>query len=267
MTDLVRRATADDYATYTELFRELGVDDPIASPDRFTRDLAPKILFYERDGQPVGYVGHYALGRDGYIGNLVVAPRARGARIGEALMHAAAADLRAWGASERWHLNVKVDNAPAIRLYERVGMRRAYASVALRLSWAAAERLPVDPSVTASPAAPEHDGDLERELGVLEGQLGVQRKRPGRLLVQLRRAHGEPAGVACFDPAFPGAFPFAVAQPGLAGAMLRAVRPHARPEDTQVNVVVEHHDALADALVAAGAEVRVRLLHYIGPLP
>src|SRR5512144_2052691 len=107
MTDLVRRATADDYAVYTELFRELDIEDPIPSEDRFARDLVPKILFYERGGQPVGYVSHYALGRDGYIGNLVVAPHARGARIGEALLRAAAADLRAWGASERWHLNVK----------------------------------------------------------------------------------------------------------------------------------------------------------------
>jgi GNAT superfamily N-acetyltransferase len=267
MTDLVRRATADDYATYTALFRELEVDDPIASADRFARDLAPRILFYERDGQAIGYVGHYALGRDGYIGNLVVASHARGARIGEALLHAAAADLRAWGASESWHLNVRVNNAPAIRLYERVGMRPAYPLVALRMTWADAERLPIAAGVTASPAAAEDDRDLERVLGVLEGQLAVMRGRPGRVLLQLRGAHREPAGVACFDPAFPGAFPFAVARPALAGALLRAVRPHARPDDTQVNLVVEHHDELVGALIAAGAEVRLRLIHYIGPLP
>lgn len=267
MTDLVRRARADDYAAFTELFRELGVDDPIASADRFARDLVSKILFCERDGQAIGYVAHYTLGRDGYIGNLVVAPHARGARVGEALMRAAAAELRAWGASERWHLNVKVDNAPAIRLYERVGMRPAYPLVAVRMSWQAAERLPVDPGVSASLAGLEDDADLEHALGVLGGQLAVIRARPGRVLVQLRGAHGEPAGIACFDPAFPGAFPFAVVRPALAGALLHAIRPYARPDDTQVNLVVEHHDALAEALVAAGAEVRLRLLHYIGPLP
>jgi GNAT superfamily N-acetyltransferase len=267
MTELVRRATADDYATYRELFRELDIDDPIPSAERFARDLAPRILFYERDGRAIGYVAHHVLARDGYIGNLVVAPHARGARIGEALMHAAAADLRAWGASERWHLNVKAGNASAIRLYERVGMRPAYPSVALRLAWADAERMPIAAGVTASPVVPEDDGDLERALGVLDGQLPVIRGRPGRVLLQLRGTHGEPAGVACFDPAFPGAFPFAVARPALAGALLRAIRPHARPGDTQVNLVVEHHDELVGALIAAGAEVRLRLLHYIGPLP
>lgn len=267
MTDLVRRATVEDYAAFTEMFRELEVDDPVPSAERFARDLVPKILFYERGGRPVGYVAHYSLGRDGYIGNLVVAPHARGARIGEALMRAAAADLRAWGASERWHLNVKVGNAPAIRLYERVGMRPAYPLAALRLAWQAVEHLAVEPGFAASIAGPEDDADLERALGVLQGQLAVMRRRPGRVLIQLRGAQGEPAGIACFDPAFPGAFPFAVARPGLAGALLRAVRPHARPDDTQVNLVVEHHEALADALIAAGAEVRLRLLHYIGPLP
>jgi len=267
MTDLVRRATADDYATHCELFRELGVDDPVPTEERFARDLAPKILFCERDGRAIGYVAHYVLGRDGYIGHLVVAPHARGARIGEALMHAAAADLRAWGAGERWHLNVKANNASAIRLYERVGMRPAYPSVSLRLAWAAADRMPIAAGVTASPVVPEDDRDLERALGVLDGQLAVGRGRPGRVLLQLRGAHREPAGVACFDPAFPGAFPFAVARPALAGALLRAIRPHTRPGDTQVNLVIEHHDELVGALVAAGAEVRVRLLHYIGPLP
>ena len=31
--------------------------------------------------------------------------------------------------------------------------------------------------------------------------------------------------------------------------------------------VIEDDDALADALIAAGAVVRMRLLHYAGPLP
>jgi uncharacterized protein YaiI (UPF0178 family) len=32
-------------------------------------------------------------------------------------------------------------------------------------------------------------------------------------------------------------------------------------------LVIEHDDALADALIAAGAVVRMQLLHYAGPLP
>jgi hypothetical protein len=102
---------------------------------------------------------------------------------------------------------------------------------------------------------------------VLAGRLRIIRARGNRVIVQLRNPGGAPVGLACFDPAFPGAFPFAAARPGLAAPLLRAIAPHARPGDTSLQVVVERDDALVDALRAAGAEIRMRLVHYIGPLP
>lgn len=267
MIDRVRRATAEDYAVFRELFRELAVDDPVPTAERFARELAPRILCYERGGEVIGYVSYYTLASVGYVSNLVVAPAARGARIGEALLDAAARELRTLGATERWHLNVKADNAAAIRLYERVGMQQAYGTTALRLSWASAERLPVDDVATAAPIAPDDDAEIERAFGLLAGRLQFNRSRAGRVLIQLRDAQRAPLGVACFDPAFPGAFPFAVVRPALAGSLLRAIRPHARPDDPAVDVVIERDAALADALIAAGAELRQRLLHYAGPLP
>jgi ribosomal protein S18 acetylase RimI-like enzyme len=268
MTDAIRRATANDYPAFAVLFRELGVDDPTPSSERFGAELAPRILICERAGAPIGYVSYDKLAANGYVRNLVVAPDARGAGVGAALMTAAATQLRALGVTAAWHLNVKADNAAAIRLYERFGMRIEHRSVALRFAWAHLDRLPADDApVTVLPVAAGDDDDVERALGILGGRLQVSRARGGGVLLQLRDAQLAPVGVACFDPALPGAFPFCATRPALAAPLLRALAPHARPGDLDLQVVIEDDDDLADALIAAGAVVRMRLLHYAGPLP
>lgn len=267
MIDQIRPASADDYPAYAVLFRELGVDDPTPSAERFAADLAGRTLIYERDGAAIGYVCYNNLAGRGYIQNLVVTPRARGGRIGEALMIAAARALRAWGVTGEWNLNVKVDNAPAIRLYERLGLRAVYPMVVLRVAWANLDRLPVDAApVTVGPVSDDDVDELERVLGLLAGRLRLARSRTGRTTLQLRDRQGAPAGVACLDPAL-GAFPFAVLRPGLAAPLLRGLAPHARPGDPALKIVIEHDDALSGALITAGAEVSLRLLHYAGPLP
>lgn len=267
MSDKIRAATADDYPAYTTLFRELGVDDPIPSVERFAVDLIPRILIYERHGAAIGYVCYNNLAGRGYIQNLVVAPEARGARIGEALMTAAAHALRTWGVTGEWSLNVKVDNAPAIRLYERLGLCPVYPTIVLRLAWTRLDRLPVEAApVTVAPVSDEDVDELERVLGLLAGRLRLARSRPGRATLQLRDGQGAPVGVACLDPAM-GAFPFAVPRPGLAGPLLRALAPHVRPGDPEIKLVIENDEVLSAALSAAGAEVHLRLLHYAGPLP
>lgn len=269
MTDAIRGATAHDYAVYAVLFRQLGLDDPTPSAERFATELAPRTLICERDGQPIGYVYYDQLAVNGYIRNLVVAPAARGTGVGASLLTAAARQLRARGVTDAWHLYVKADNATAIRLYERFGMRVEHRSVALRFAWAHLDRLPEAEAahVTVLPVPAEDDDDIERALGILGGRLGVSRARGGNVMRQLRDAQLAPVGVACFDPAFPGAFPFCTSRPELAARLLGALAPHARPGDLDLQVLVEDDDALADALVAAGAVVRMRLLHYAGPLP
>ena len=183
-------------------------------------------------------------------------------------MAAAATALRTAGASADWHLNVLVDNTAAIRLYERLGFQVEHRSVALRMAWASVARLAADPAaVTAHPIAAAEDDDVERALGVLSGRLEMARTRGGYVLRQLRDAELAPVGVACFDPAFPGAFPFRVARPALARQLFDALAPHARPGDLDLQVVIEDDDALIDALIAAGAEPRHRLLHYVGRIP
>ena len=71
---------------------------------------------------------------------------------------------------------------------------------------------------------------------------------------------------AVFDPTFPGAYPFRAKTIDDATSLLHALRPHARPNDDIINVVTEDQEALADALIAIGATVRIETMHMRGPL-
>ena len=112
---------------------------------------------------------------------------------------------------------------------------------------------------------------VESAMRLMSGQLQAARTTGDRVLMMLEERAAsdlpEVAGVAAFDPLFPGAFPFAVARPELALVLLRALRPYARPDDTFIGLVVEDQPALVDALLAAGAEVRLKTFHMKGSLP
>jgi hypothetical protein len=95
----------------------------------------------------------------------------------------------------------------------------------------------------------------------------MARRRDGRVTIQLRDAELAPVGVACFNSGFPGALPFCAARPTLAAPLLRALAPYPRPREPDLQIVIEDDAALAGALVAAGAVVRMQLLHNAGPLP
>jgi hypothetical protein len=70
--------------------------------------------------------------------------------------------------------------------------------------------------------------------------------------------------VAVFDPAFPGAFPFRVARPALAKALLQGIRHHARPEHGFVNLVIEADSERVEWLRSAGANARFEIVQYQG---
>lgn len=260
---MIRGATRADYGTFATLFRELGTDDATPTIDRWTSDLVRETLISERDGKVLGYVSFYTLSEAGHVRNLVVAPEARNDGIGDELMRAAANAMRARGIGE-WHLNVKRDNEPAIRLYENLGMHVEHRSTVLRVPWQCVGALPHEPATTL-PVAPEEDDDIERALGLLAGRIAMLRMRTGRALVQLRDERCAPIGFASFDPALPGAMPFRVVRSGLAGTLLDALRPYATGDHLQI--VVDDDTALAELLLASGAEARLQLLHYRGALP
>jgi GNAT superfamily N-acetyltransferase len=265
-TPIIRPARISDYEAFARLFPELGVDDPVPAASRWEAEMATNTLVAERGGAVVGYAFFQLLHGAGYIRHVVVSPAARRGGIGVQLMAAVAAKMRAFGARQ-WHLNVKPDNVAAIRLYESLGMRRQYESSALRLPWRCLDRLP-NPSIAvrAAPISSAEEAQVEVAMKLVSGQLADARGREGRLLMQLRDGSGRVAGVAIFDPGFPGAFPFRVAAPALAGALLRELCVHARPEHDFIQIVTEDDRPLRDLLVSVGATVHLDFLHFEGAL-
>lgn len=265
-----RPATPDDYPRYTELLAELGVDDPVPPREKWEAELLPNILFLERAGQPVGYGLTMVIGELGYVMNVVVSPQARGRGIGAELMRAIAERLRGAGC-RRWCLNVKVDNVPALRLYARFGLTKAYDTAALRMPWSRVDALPEGPTgTTASLLEATAHGPFEERFRLPPGTLAARRARRGRVVVALTEPSASAsvavAGVAMFDPAYPGAFPFRVARPDLARPLLEAMRAWARPEHDHVGLTVEDDPALDATLRAAGAQVRFELVYMEGEI-
>jgi ribosomal protein S18 acetylase RimI-like enzyme len=82
-------------------------------------------LAWEEDGAVVGFVGafHHKRWRIGHVYTLNVRPDARRRGVGKALMLECERRLADLGMA-RLALEVQVENAPAIALYERLGYRR-----------------------------------------------------------------------------------------------------------------------------------------------
>lgn len=261
-----RKAQASDYESFSRLFADLGAGDPLPSRARWEAEMVPFTLFLEREGEIVAYGYFQALRGTGYVRQIVVAPGERGKGIGGVLMRALGRQLVAAGCAN-WCLNVKEDNTPGIRLYTACGMRVAYASTAFRLPWSVLARLPREEEAPAVHGIePADDAAIEAAFELPPGQITELRARGGRVLLRLATREGL-GGFACFDPSFPGSFPFRVVRPSLAVHLLEAMRSHARPEHDFTGVVVENAPAVRDVLVQAGAEVRLALLHMKGPIP
>ncbi|MDX2088724.1 MAG: GNAT family N-acetyltransferase [Kofleriaceae bacterium] len=254
---MIRPAAETDYPAFATLYRELGLEEPPPPRDG--------TLVAEREGRLDGYIHFHTLGRIGYVRNLVVTDTSYAAGYGTDLMLAAATALRQVGVYE-WHLNVRDGNTSAIQVYEKLGLRRAHRSTALRFPWARLPELP-GAAATAMPVAPAEDDDIERELGMLAGQLAMARLQPTNVLVQLRDDACAPVGFAAFDQRVPGARVFRVAHPDYAASLLTALHAHAQPTHHDLALVVDDHEPLVELLRAYGATVKLSLLHYIGVLP
>jgi GNAT superfamily N-acetyltransferase len=267
---LTRPAVLADYEAFACLFPELGIDDPLPDRARWEAEMLPGTIVIEHHDVVIAYAWLKVFDATGYVVNLVVDPGFRGRGVGGALMEAITRRLRAAGCS-RWALNVKVDNAPALRLYERYGLARAYRSAMLSLLWDHIAVLPRDGApVAARPIEPAEEGALEAAFSLPSGRLPDLRRR-GRALVRLvDPAHPADVavGLACFDPSWPGAFPFRVARPGLAVPLLEALRSHARSGDTFLWLLVERDPALLECLRRdGGALLGFELFHMEGDLP
>ncbi|WAS92970.1 GNAT family N-acetyltransferase [Nannocystis punicea] len=264
-----RPARGDDYATFARLFPELDTGDPIPSPSHWVAEIAPNTWLFEQGGAAVGYLFFERLAGVGYIRHVVVVPEHRGRGLGVAMLRAAAADLRAAGCAT-WCLNVKPGNLPAVRLYQRLGMREAYRSTALRFLWSQTDALPPPPKLLTTRAIdPADDAAIEAAFALPSGQLAGGRAA-GRVLVRLVDP-AEPAamqlGFASFNPDFPGAFPFRVADPDHAAALLAGLRPHARPDKPNMGIVAEADPGLTARMVTIGATIHMEFSHFKGHVP
>ncbi len=257
----LRPAGPEDHAFVASASVLLGTDDPVLTPEKWRREFEAHTTIAEAAGARVGYVFAQAMGDVGHLKHIVTMPQARRRGVARALMRAAASRLRDAGCAE-WMLNVKVENSAAKALYESLGMGFSYASCVLRLEWSRALALPAAGLDAFEPKEGD-DAALEEAFKLPDGLLRERRKL-GRVLLAV--SDPAPAGLAVFDPAFPGAFPFQARSLCVAGTLLRAIDETRRREDPFVNLVVERDARLIDALIEAGAEPRIRLEHWRGPL-
>jgi [ribosomal protein S18]-alanine N-acetyltransferase len=132
MTDL-RRMRWWDVDTAVAIERELFPD--AWSVETFWAELAgvPETRYYvvaEEDGRLLGYAGLFATRHQADVQTVAVAPAAQGSGLGGVLLQDLLAEAGRRGCSEVL-LEVRVDNGPARRLYERFGfeqisVRRGY---------------------------------------------------------------------------------------------------------------------------------------------
>jgi GNAT superfamily N-acetyltransferase len=265
----VRPATPADYDLFARLFLELNVDDPVPSRETWQKEIEPATLVLEDEaGRGSGYAFVQVLAGIGYVRHIVVDPARRGRGFGQALMLAVARRLREQGCAQ-WCLNVKPDNVVAIALYQGLGMVPQYHSTALRFDWSLVSGLPVAADAVVRPVVPEDDAVLENTFGLAVGMLAHARAQEGRVIYAVvDQARGDAlAGVAVFLLAFPGAFPFRVSRPELAGNLLLGLRPHALPSLSHMQVVAENDAELGRLLVERGASVRFEMVHLKGAIP
>jgi GNAT superfamily N-acetyltransferase len=247
----VRPATSDDHAVFARLFPELGVSDPLPTPEQFAARMVPRMVVLEDAGGAVGYAFWQVYGRTAHVVQVVVDPRARGRGAGRALMQEVRRRVAGEGCT-RWYLNVKQDNGAAMRLYERCGLAIEQQGWAVRIRWAQLAALTGPRDAVLFTPAPADDPDVAALLGIDVERVVLLRAREGVVLRALREGEGLVA-FGAFDPAFPGVYPVRVARPELAGALFDGFRAQARTDD--VNVFVEGDRGLFEALSRAGAQL------------
>lgn len=262
----VRVATPDDHPTFVRLFLELGVPDPTPTLADFTDVMLPRLLVLDEGGEVIGYVYWQVYGPTAHVTHLVIDPRYRGRGAGQALMSAVRERVVGEGCA-RWYLHVKRDNAAAIRLYERCGLRVRLETWSMRLAWTRLGALP-RPAVapTVFTPSPDDDAAIGACFGVDLDRLARVRSWPGRIFVALREGEALVA-FAGFSPTAAKTHDFRVARRELAGPLLEALRSRALPDGPEaVHFGVDNDRTLVDALVAAGAEIALDLLRMEGDL-
>ena len=127
MTATVRTMRWWDVEAVADLERELFAHDPW-TVEQFWSELAhvPDTRWYavhEDDSGVDGYVGLFAVPPEADVQTIAVAPRSQGRGLGRELLDALVVEAERRGCTQLF-LEVRVDNEPAIALYERSGFEK-----------------------------------------------------------------------------------------------------------------------------------------------
>lgn len=267
---VLRAGRPEDHAVFARLFLELGVDSPPPPPSQWEAEMAPLAVFAEGPGGVVAYAVAEPMGELGYVGQLVVDASARGQGLGRWMMERLAERLRAQGC-QRWTLNVKRDNTPALCLYASVGLRPVREAADFKVSRAHVAALPAaPPGLRVVPLAPEDRDALTAAFSIMPGKLARFATKDSHQLLRLEgpgRDSSGPLGMMDWRASARLLFPFFAASPGHARALLEDAFSRAGAEVETLSVVVTGDAPLAELLRAAGATVSHETLELRGPLP
>jgi GNAT superfamily N-acetyltransferase len=263
---VLRAARSEDYDAYVRLQGELGVPDPVPERDMWMESTMSRMYVACEDGSDdaIGYVTWRQYGALAHVMHLAVDPAVRGRGFGEQLLVHTRGEAKASGCT-RWYLNVKRDNASALRLYERCGLAHELDSFVLRLPWANVPRVAIRQRLLDD--GPDDDALIEKLFNVSADRVASFRARGSFRLVTLRDDADAILGFAAFSPSFPGAASFAARRPDLAVPLLEAMRQHADPQFDYVRVTIEGDRALADGVLALGGELTFEVLRLSAPIP
>jgi len=204
----IRNTTCADYDVFARLHVALELPDPVPSAEQFAKRMLPNVTLACDAGQPVGYAHWGIYGAAAHVIQIVVDAVARRRGVGRLLMNDLRTRVLANGCT-RWYLNVKAENAAAIRLYEGVGLAIEQRGWALISDWVSLQGLPGATSQVTSDATEQEVARLAQQQTIDPERLAMVRARPGQVFVAPR----DDAGLCAFaalDPKFPGIHPIAV---------------------------------------------------------
>jgi GNAT superfamily N-acetyltransferase len=268
MTLVARGARTEDYADFARMFLELRVPDPTPSAEKYEAQIRPHAFFLWEGETPVAYAYWQAVGELARLIHVTVDAPAQGRGVGGALMREIGARAKRAGCV-RWMLNVKPGNVPAVRLYQRHGLKAVARGRAMDIAWTDVERLPRgenEGETEVFVVAAEEEARVEIATRLPAGLIAVLRAGERALLaLRWRNREGEIVGFAAFDPSYPGAMPFVAERPWIARRLLDAMRPYALAEHAKVRFFAGNDEVWREA-ESAGAWVALETMRMEGEI-
>jgi GNAT superfamily N-acetyltransferase len=262
----IRLARAGDYDACTRLYGELGTRDPRLERTAWERDQMERTAVVEAGGSVIAYCLWIVFTRHGHVCELAVDRNWRGRGLGEGLLRGIAQRFRQAGLLS-WTINVKVENTPAIRLYERLGFQGVSQWHEFVMPWALVARLPRGLALEVSLATRSEEPSLERHFSLEPGTLAKHRAKASENVVLVARGRtGAPAGVAVFAPVTGGLNPFRVRLVDAASSFLEGIAPYRMRVHSAFTLTVDGDEPLAAAVRATGVRSALSVLEMRGPL-